>query len=445
MRYQLLRIEEREKESKALKKILIYCFVASSLTHIAGIIFLTHLFKQKEFVEADEPIEIIVIDKPKDKISPTPQLSVKPQAVSQVLFQDAKTRLIQPNTQLTIDFPAVGIERNTIKSLRKFTPKPPFYSPERITKIKSKNRKNTRIESLKKPTSKPSKRKELIPTDSIATNSNDSVSVTSSESSSRLNTDKDEASPANSNPDYIGNNQEHITLEKPINSKPLVESDSNKGNNYGVTSNNEDNDLPAKSNPDSIGNNQGNTTLEKPINSKTLAESASNNGNNYGGTSNNEDNDLAANSNPDSIGNNQGNPTLEKLSPPAVKPKLKPANGGGKCIKNCGLPKANSYIRRNFDHKERTVRITVTFNENGKVTNIQINPSTGNGSYDRVIRREASRLRFSQGKSGILTFRFNIVKSGSKKAREAKKRKRERERRQEAEEKRRLEQEAKKR
>ncbi len=396
MRYQLLRIEEREKESKALKKILIYCFVASSLTHIAGIIFLTHLFKQKEFVEADEPIEIIVIDKPKDKISPTPQLSVKPQAVSQVLFQDAKTRLIQPNTQLTIDFPAVGIEINTIKPLRKLTPKPPFYSPERITKIKSQNRKNTRIESLKKPTSKPSKRKELIPTDSIATNNNDSVSVTSSESSSRLNTDNDEASPANSNTAYIRNNQENPTLEKPINSKPLAESDSNNSNNYGSISNNKDNDLPA-------------------------------------------------NSNPDSIGNNQGNPTLEKLSPPTVKPKPKPAKGGGKCIKNCGLPKANSYIRRNFDHKERTVRITVTFNENGKVTNIQINPSTGNGSYDRVIRREASRLLFSQGKSGILTFRFNIVKSGSKKAREAKKRKRERERRQEAEEKRRLEQEAKKR
>ncbi|MEM6404313.1 MAG: energy transducer TonB [Cyanobacteria bacterium P01_D01_bin.116] len=106
---------------------------------------------------------------------------------------------------------------------------------------------------------------------------------------------------------------------------------------------------------------------------------------------------------------------------------------------------ANSYIKRNFDGRERTVRITVTYNNSGRVTNVQINPSTGNSSYDRVIRRDARRLRFSPGKSGTQTFNFNIVESGSQRAREAQERQREnKRRRREAEERRKQQEEAEK-
>ncbi|GEM_PF-4754773 len=103
------------------------------------------------------------------------------------------------------------------------------------------------------------------------------------------------------------------------------------------------------------------------------------------------------------------NRTVEKPSSPPAKAKPKPRKGAGKCISNCGFPNAKSYIIKNFDGKERTVRITVTYDKNGKVTDVQINPSTGNLDYDRVIREDAFKLRFYPGKSGTLTYRFNIV------------------------------------
>ena len=89
---------------------------------------------------------------------------------------------------------------------------------------------------------------------------------------------------------------------------------------------------------------------------------------------------------------------------------------GGRCIRNCSLSGATSYIQRNFDGKERTVKIKVTFDGNGKVTNVQINPSTGNPDYDIAIMEDARRVRFSptfDGKSKTVTFRINIVKYGS--------------------------------
>ena len=97
------------------------------------------------------------------------------------------------------------------------------------------------------------------------------------------------------------------------------------------------------------------------------------------------------------------------VNKPPAKPKPKPKQSIGKCISNCSLPNATSYIKNNFDGIERTVRITVTYNKKGKVTDVQINPSTGNSEYDRVIREDAFKLRFSKGKSGTLTYRFRIV------------------------------------
>ncbi|MEO1373125.1 MAG: energy transducer TonB, partial [Cyanobacteria bacterium J06635_10] len=173
----------------------------------------------------------------------------------------------------------------------------------------------------------------------------------------------------------------------------------------------------------------GNRTLEKPINSKPLDQGSGNSsgtptviadrGNTNSGSISDKDNQGSPGlSNPGSIGNNTGNRTVSK-----------PTKSGDKCNSNCDLPKARSYIKRNFDGEERTVRITVTYNKNGRVTNVQINPSTGNSNYDRVIRRDARRLRFPKGKSGTLRFNFNIVKPGSQKEREALERQRENERR----------------
>ena len=104
---------------------------------------------------------------------------------------------------------------------------------------------------------------------------------------------------------------------------------------------------------------------------------------------------------------------VEKLSSLPAKPKPKLKQGKSKCISNCSLPNATSYIKNNFDDIERIVRVIVTYNQKGKVTDVQINPSTGNSDYDSVIREDAFKLRFSPGKAGTLTFRFNIVKQRS--------------------------------
>ncbi|MEO1432477.1 MAG: energy transducer TonB [Cyanobacteria bacterium J06633_8] len=104
---------------------------------------------------------------------------------------------------------------------------------------------------------------------------------------------------------------------------------------------------------------------------------------------------------------------VEKLSSLPDKPKSKPKKSRSKCISNCSLPNATSYIKNNFDGIERTVRIAVTYDKKGKVTDVQINPSTGNSEYDRVIREDAFKLRFSPAKSGTLTYRFRIVEQPS--------------------------------
>ena len=102
---------------------------------------------------------------------------------------------------------------------------------------------------------------------------------------------------------------------------------------------------------------------------------------------------------------------VEKLSSLPDKPK--PKKSRSKCISNCNLPNATSYIKNNFDGIERTVRIAVTYDNKGKVNDVQINPTTGNSDYDRVIREDAFKLRFSKGKSGTLTYRFRIVEQSS--------------------------------
>ena len=93
----------------------------------------------------------------------------------------------------------------------------------------------------------------------------------------------------------------------------------------------------------------------------------------------------------------------------------KPKQDKGICISNCSLPNATFYIRKNFDGKERTVNITVTYSRKGKVTDVQINPSTGNSNYDSIIREDAIKLRFSPGKSRTVRIRLNIVESDSQK------------------------------
>ncbi|MEM9927190.1 MAG: energy transducer TonB, partial [Cyanobacteria bacterium P01_D01_bin.50] len=267
------------------------------------------------------------------------------------------------------------------------------------------------------------------------------------------------------NPGSIASNQGNRTVEKPINSKPLDEGSGNSSGNSTVIANNrnnssifndENNNSAINSNPGSIASNQGNRTVEKPINSKPLDEGFGNsNGNstaiadrgntNSGSISDKDNQGSPGLSNPGSIGNNTENRTVSKPAPNSSQESIK---SGDKCnsnIRNCDLPKARSYIKRNFDGKERTVRITVTYNQNGRVTNVQINPSTGNSNYDRMIRRDARRLRFPKGKSGTLRFNFNIVKPGTQKQREAVERQRDNERRRrEAEETRRREEEARK-
>ena len=105
---------------------------------------------------------------------------------------------------------------------------------------------------------------------------------------------------------------------------------------------------------------------------------------------------------------------VEKLSSLPAKPKPKPVQSAAKCISNCSLRNAISYIKRNFDGRERTVRITVTYDNNGRVTDVQINPSTGNSSYDRVIIRDASRLRFSPGKAGTQIINLRIASASQR-------------------------------
>ena len=460
-------IEQHEKESKRLKKFLIYCLIASSLVHIIGIISLPYLFKRKEFVEADEPIEIIIVDEPEEekKTITTPEPSIKPEEISPVkepqavaqIPQDTQTKLreiplIQPEiknpkpaSKPSIDLPFFKPEITNTKPVSKpsidlpfFKPKitnpkpaskPNLQSPDIKSDIKEetpKNIENTLAASPKKPVSEPSKPDTPISTNRITDNSNSLKPVIPRESASKLNPDIDEISPSNENPGFIASNQGNRRVEKPINSKPLDEGSGNSSESPTVIANNrnsssiindENNDSPLNSNPGFIASNQGNSRVEKPINSKSLDEGSGNssesptviaNNRNNSSIINDENNDSPLNSNSGFIASNQGNRRVEK---PASKLTPKPSKSGDKCISNtrtCDLPKAKSYIKRNFDGKERTVIITITYNENGTVINVQINPSTGNSNYDKALRKDARRLRFSPGKSGILTFRFKI-------------------------------------
>lgn len=371
-------IEQHEKESKAVKKFLVYCFAASILTHILGIISLPYLFKEKEFVEADEPIEIVVIDELEEEKLPTPEPIVKPeeiplpeqpQPVPQI-SQDTQTTLIEPPEQATIESPDIEPERQTIEPVVKPPEKSLDIKPEIEKEVESENKENTPTESPEKPIEEPSKPEKEIPTDKIADNTDNSPPVMSGDSPSELKSPSEDTSANSENSDSTGNNQENNNLKTPINSKPINEGSGSSSENPKV--------IPDR------GNTNSGSTENSPRRKRII----------------------------------------RKPKPPEPKPKPKPTAGGGKCIRNCGLPNANSYIKRNFDGRERTVSIIVTFNDKGKVTNVQISPSTGNSSYDRVLRRDARRLRFSKGKAGTQTYRFNIVESGSKKSREAKERQR---------------------
>ena len=380
-------IEQHEKESKRLKKSLIYCFIISSLAHIVGLILLPYVFKEKELVKADEPIEIIIVDEPEEEKIPTPKLSVKPEKISPLKQsqpvtqtpQDTQTTLRetsvtnpeitnpQPVAKPSIDLPVFKPE---IKNPQPVS-KPKLESPDIKPDIKvetPKNIENTLSASPKQPVSEPSKPDTPISTNRITDNSNSLKPVIPRESASKLNPDIDEISPSNENPGFIASNQGNRRVEKPINSKPLDEGSGNSSES-----------------PTVIANNRNSSSII-----------------------NDENNDSPLNSNSGFIASNQGNRRVEK---PASKLTPKPSKSGDKCISNtrtCDLPKAKSYIKRNFDGKERTVIITITYNENGTVINVQINPSTGNSNYDKALRKDARRLRFSPGKSGILTFRFKI-------------------------------------
>ena len=401
-------VEQHLKESRQLKNFLISCFIASTAIHAIAIISLPFWSWKSTLIEADEPIEIIVVDEPEDKqkpkLEPEPEeipILEEPEPVVPEIPEDNQTTLLEPTIQPPVESPVV----------------PPEIEPEPSSPNKEENRpveptEEETKESTEEQTEEPSKPKNLIPPNSIADNNNNSPPVISDgEPSSSISTNPDDDSPGDVNPGSgsIGSNEGNSTLEKPINSGPL---DEGSGNNSVV----------------GIGTGTGNS------------------GNNSAGgigPGGNEGSPGGSGS-PGSIGNDSGNRTVKKPSPPA---KSKPRKSGGKCIENCGLSGANSYIQRNFDGKERTVTVKVTFDGNGKVTDVQIIPSTGNSSYDSVIRRDANRLRFSptvDGKSGTQTYRFNIVEKGSKKAREAKKREREQERRRrEAEERKQREEEAK--
>ena len=395
-------IEQHEKESKRLKKFLIYCLIASSLVHIIGIISLPYLFKRKEFVEADEPIEIIIVDEPEEEKKPitTPEPSIKPEEISPVkepqavaqIPQDTQTKLreiplIQPEiknpkpaSKPSIDLPFFKPEITNTKPVSKPSIDLPFFKPK-ITNPKPASKPNLQspdIKSdIKEETPKnientlaalPKKPDTPISTNRITDNSNSLKPVIPRESASKLNPDIDEISPSNENPGFIASNQGNRRVEKPINSKSLDEGSGNSSES-----------------PTVIANNRNNSSII-----------------------NDENNDSPLNSNSGFIASNQGNRRVEK---PASKLTPKPSKSGDKCISNtrtCDLPKAKSYIKRNFDGKERTVIITITYNENGTVINVQINPSTGNSNYDKALRKDARRLRFSPGKSGILTFRFKI-------------------------------------
>ena len=343
-------IEQHKKESKRLKKFLIYCFIASGLAHIIGIISLPYLFKRQEFVEADEPIEIILVDEPEEekKPIPTPEKSIKPEENSPVKQPQAVAQNPQ-ETQTTLrEIPLIQPERKNPEAVSKpsidlpiFKPeitntkpvfKPNLESPDIQSDIKEetpKNIQNTLEASPKKPVLEPSKPDTPIATNRITDNINRFQPVIPRESPSKLNPDTDETSPSNSNPGSIASNQGNRSLEKPINSEPLEEdSDNNENsttiadnrNNSGIV-NSENNSLAINSNPGSIAINQRNRTVEKPINSKPLDEGFGNSSEtprivadnrNNSGIVNSENNSSAINSNPGSIASNQGNRTVEK-------------------------------------------------------------------------------------------------------------------------------------
>ncbi|AFY58546.1 hypothetical protein Riv7116_6195 [Rivularia sp. PCC 7116] len=265
-------IEQHEKESKKLNKFLVYCFAASIVAHIIGIIFLPYLFKEKEFVEADEPIEIIVIDEPEQEKPPTSEPSVKPeetspveqsQSVAQITQtpQDTQTTLIEPPEQAIIQPPVVKPEITNSETVAK----PKVESPDIQSDIKEdipKNIEKKLEESPEKPVSEASKPDTPIPTDTIADNTDNSSPVISGESPD------DETSPSDENPGYIRNNEGNRTIEKPINSKPIDEGSGNSsensriiadgGNtNTGSISNDDIEGSPALSSPGSITRNSG--------------------------------------------------------------------------------------------------------------------------------------------------------------------------------------------